>query len=168
MSRGQHLLLKRSPAKYLRLGVCAPQTVCLHQVSLHDTSKLGPALRKLHFINGFGLIRLARSLSAVALAFRLFPPLALPCTSLSSSDTTTSAIGSKSSGKKATASCAAWDGLDGGWMGWVPQMAVAPKTRKFQPGPPSQVAVDQKTGIPKWNPGKWKHGLQHPRFAPPV
>ena len=25
-----------------------------------------------------------------------------------------------------------------------------------------------KTGIPKWNPGKWKHGYQNLRFAPPV
>ena len=25
-----------------------------------------------------------------------------------------------------------------------------------------------KKPVPKWNPGKWKHGLQHLRFAPPI
>ena len=29
----------------------------------------------------------------------------------------------------------------------------------------SHLAVAQKTGIPQWVPGKWKHGLQNLRFA---
>ena len=29
-----------------------------------------------------------------------------------------------------------------------------------------QMAVAQKTGIPKWTPGKWTHGLQNPRNWP--